>query len=99
MGGVPWDASTIDRGLCDCHSGAVSPLGPPLRQFECELASGPGTALHQDPAAVGAGHCLDQVEADPHADQVAVGVGLDPSKPLEQLPLVVGLDPKAVIAD
>src|ERR1700686_4554395 len=69
------------------------------RQFERELTSRSGTAVHQRPTTVRERHLPYQVEADPHPDQVAIGVGLDPSEALEQLTLSLRVDPEAVIED
>src|ERR1700737_4828738 len=67
--------------------------------FERELTSSPRTAVYQHPAAVGARALLDDVEADPHPDQVSVGVGLNSSEALEELTVILRLDPKPVIED
>src|SRR5438128_2953258 len=69
------------------------------RQFERELTSRSGTAVHQHPAAMRERDLLHEVEADPHPDQVAVGVRLDPSESLEKLTLILRLDPEPVIED
>src|SRR6266550_5155462 len=99
MGGVLTDSSTIDREVWRCHPYRLSPFCSCLGQFEGELTSGLGTAVHQHPAAVGAGDLLHEIEADPHADQVPVGVRFDAGEALEELSLILRLDPEPVIED
>src|SRR5207248_9216397 len=86
------------RGLALSPLSAITFLLLP-GQFEGALTSGLGTAVHQYPAAVGAGDLLHEVEADPHADQVPVGVRFDAGEALKELSLILGLDPEPVIED
>src|SRR5260370_38767165 len=69
------------------------------RQFERKLTPCSRAALHQRPTAVRERQLPHEVEADPHPDQVAVGVGLNPGEALEELTLILRLDPEAVIKD
>jgi hypothetical protein len=48
---------------------------------------------------VGQGHFLDEVQPDPHADQVTVFLGLDTGEPLKQLTLSLWVDPETVVED
>src|SRR5437660_10176968 len=99
MGGVLKDASTIDRDLWPCHPCRLSRFCSSPGQFKGELASLPRAAVYEHPAAVSAGDLLHEVEADPHADQVPVGIRFDAGEALEELTLVLLVDPEPVIED
>src|SRR5258708_30893116 len=99
MGGSPYGRLNYrSRPLRLSRLSAITFLFQP-RQFDRELTSRSGTAVHQHPATVRERDLLHEVEADPHPDQVAVGLGLDPSKALEELTLILRLDPEPVIED
>src|SRR2546427_10849370 len=68
-------------------------------QFKAEFAADPWAAVHEHPTAMGPGDLLDQVEADPHADEVTVFLGFDAGEPLEELPLRLRVDTEPVVDD
>src|SRR5260370_41204987 len=99
MGGSPYGRLNYrSRPLRLSRLSAITFLFQP-RQFDRELTSRSGTAVQQHPATVRERDILHEVKADPHPYQVAVGLGLDPSKPLEELSLMLRLEPEPVIED
>src|SRR6202022_1763839 len=99
MGGCPYGRLNYRSRPLRLSPLAAIPFLFQFGQFERELTSSPRTAVNQHPAGVGARDLLDEVEADPHPYQVSVGVGLNSSEALEELTVILRLDPKPVVED
>src|SRR5438128_4832905 len=90
MSGSPSRLVSRSRRLRGMSGGAAG-------QFEGEFTARSWAAVDEDSPAMGFGDLLDDVQADPKADEMAGSLGLDAGESPEELTLVLWVDTKSVI--